>query len=200
MDSQFYTYAHFASGSQSPFYIGKGKNDRAHIFNGRSQEWKRMASSGVDVKILAFWQTASEAYQHEKFLIACFQGIGAPLANKNAGGSGQSNPKPEVRAKIAKTLSSTLLLMTDVLSERAKSLWADPEFRKKIVASRQSYCDSIRKNFPLTKEEKFAIKSKASAEKMTPEARAKHSAAMRKKWADPAFKKMMLDARKNCES
>jgi hypothetical protein len=85
----YYTYSHSAPNGKV-FYIGKGKGDRAYSFNDRSHDWKRAIkqNNGVSVKILAYWNTEKEAFEHEEFLIACFNDLSYALVNKTKGGKG----------------------------------------------------------------------------------------------------------------
>ena len=85
----YYTYAHSAP-SGKIFYIGKGTNDRAYSFSDRSQDWKRAfkENKGVQVEILANWNTEEEAYSHEKLLVECFKDMKYKLVNKTNGGKG----------------------------------------------------------------------------------------------------------------
>ena len=85
----FYTYMHTRNDTGQPFYIGKGKGKRANTSNGRSEHWHRIVEKhGHKAHILAHWTSESEAFEHEKFLIACFRGIGTALINKTEGGEG----------------------------------------------------------------------------------------------------------------
>lgn len=85
----YYTYAHSAP-SGKIFYIGKGVNDRAFSFSDRSFDWKRAVkeNGGVQVEILAYWDTEEEAFEHEKVLIDCFSDMKYKLVNKTKGGKG----------------------------------------------------------------------------------------------------------------
>lgn len=72
----------------------------------RSVHWKRVASKcGHTVHIAARWPSEAEAFEHEKFLIACFKGLGHPLVNYTDGGEGVSGyvQQPQARAKISAT-------------------------------------------------------------------------------------------------
>lgn len=85
----YYTYSHSAPNGKI-FYIGKGVDDRAFSFSDRSHQWKRAVkqSGGVSIKILAYWETEQEAFEHEKFLIACFDDLEYAIVNKTKGGKG----------------------------------------------------------------------------------------------------------------
>ena len=91
MDSPivFYTYAHSAPNGKI-FYIGKGVEDRAFSFSDRSYDWKKAVKEfgGVQIEILACWDTEEEAFDHEKVLIDCFLGMKYKLANQTKGGKG----------------------------------------------------------------------------------------------------------------
>lgn len=90
MSGGFYTYLHRRADAGSVFYVGKGKGDRAYNRHGRGRSWNSAAISGFTVSLLAYWPTEEEAFEHEKFLIACFRDLGAPLCNKTDGGEGSS--------------------------------------------------------------------------------------------------------------
>ena len=115
--SQYYTYAHFRADDGKCLYIGKGKGKRAWVTSKRSAWWKSVvAKHGYRVQILATWESEEEAFEHEKFLIACFRDMGHPLVNLTGGGEGPSGLKhsAETRAKMA---------------ERARQQWSSPEAR-----------------------------------------------------------------------
>jgi len=102
----FYTYAHVRNDTGKIFYIGKGQGDRAYFSYNRNQYWNRIAKKhGYIVQILSRFDNEEDAFDHEKFLILCFKGMGFKLANLTDGGEGVSNPSPEVRAKISAALA-----------------------------------------------------------------------------------------------
>ena len=94
METRFYTYAHRKPGVQGPvgaFYIGKGSGRRAWSHANRNAHWRNaVAKYGLEVQILAYWPDEASAFEHERFLIACFRDLGAPLTNKTDGGEGAS--------------------------------------------------------------------------------------------------------------
>lgn len=64
----FYTYLHRRASDNLPFYIGKGKGDRAYRTNHRNPYWHRtVRKHGLTVEVLAHWLTEAEAFEHEKF-------------------------------------------------------------------------------------------------------------------------------------
>ena len=100
--TMFYTYIHTRKSDGQVFYVGKGVRNRATSSHGRSTYWARVSSKhGFVTNILAHWPTEEEAFLHEKFLIACFNDMHAPLVNMTLGGEGASGKQcsPETRKK-----------------------------------------------------------------------------------------------------
>ena len=88
---EFYTYAHYRANETIPFYIGKGSGQRAYSTSGRSEYWNRVAKKDrLRVEILAWWELEADAFEHERFLIACFRDMGVKLCNLTDGGDGTS--------------------------------------------------------------------------------------------------------------
>jgi hypothetical protein len=83
------TYAHYKPDG-SMFYIGKGSVRRAYSKAGRSIVWNRTVKKygGFETKILAWWETEKEAFDHEIFLIQTFKEMGIKLVNIADGGKG----------------------------------------------------------------------------------------------------------------
>jgi hypothetical protein len=91
--NSFYTYSH-CKPDGSIFYIGKGVGDRAFSKENRNIYWKRKVEKfGYEAKILAYWETEKEAFDHEKLLISCFKDMGIKLVNMTNGGEGSSGYK-----------------------------------------------------------------------------------------------------------
>lgn len=105
----YYTYMHTRNDTGKPFYIGKGKGNRATLHSGRSEHWKRIVSKhGHQVHILSKWTSEREAFEHEKLLIACMRDISAPIINVTDGGEGTSGRKismKNIAALIARNSS-----------------------------------------------------------------------------------------------
>jgi hypothetical protein len=90
----FYTYAHYNKVNNKIFYIGKGKKNRYKTTHKRNLHWNGIVNKyGFEPKILAYWATEKEAFEHEKLLIACFKDMGYVLANKTDGGEGTASEK-----------------------------------------------------------------------------------------------------------
>lgn len=105
----FYTYAHYKP-NNSLFYIGKGQRRRAFSFTYRNKHYSNIVAKHGEpkVEILANWETEAEAFEHEKFLIACFNDLKFKLANKTTGGEGASGTvvSQETRLKMSIANSS----------------------------------------------------------------------------------------------
>ena len=100
-EKQFYTYVHTRNDTGAVFYVGKGHGRRAHASDSRNPYWRNIVSKhGRTVHMAAQWRTEAEAFEHEKFLILCFNDLGVPLCNMTLGGDG-GVPTAEVRAKIS---------------------------------------------------------------------------------------------------
>lgn len=101
----FYTYAHYTKDTHQLFYIGKGKNRRAWQTYARNRYWhNKVNKHGFSVVVLAKWKTEKEAFEHEKFLIACFKDS---LVNLTDGGEGNSGAvrSEESKQKIREILT-----------------------------------------------------------------------------------------------
>jgi len=104
----YYTYAH-SSPEGKIFYIGKGVDDRAYSFSERSHDWKRAVKyhKGLQIEILANWDTEEEAFDHEKLLISCFKDMNCSLVNLTSGGKGPYGFKQSEELKKKKSLKLT---------------------------------------------------------------------------------------------
>ena len=124
----YYTYAWMREDG-TPYYIGKGKNDRAF----------RKGSPDPD-RVLILKNNLSEfdAYKHEMYMISVLGrkdlGTGI-LINLTNGGEGFSGFvfTEEVKQKMRKPKSEDHKQAT---SDASKKLWEDPKFREKCLSAR----------------------------------------------------------------
>lgn len=99
----YYTYAYLRE-DKSPYYIGKGKGNRAYR---RRKTDIKPPKDKTRILILKQNLTEVEAFIHEKYMIALFgrkdlqTGI---LHNRTDGGDGSSNPSAETRKKMSEAL------------------------------------------------------------------------------------------------
>lgn len=134
---QYYTYIHLRNDTKEPFYIGKGCDNRHLDTKKRNTYWKRVyAKAGRTSEILAYWDTEQEAWEHERFLIACFRDMGYQLANATDGGDGfMGKLFPELEKKrIEKIKSKETKALT---SKNVKKAMATPEVQAKLSAAQK---------------------------------------------------------------
>jgi hypothetical protein len=98
---KYYTYAYLRE-DRTPYYIGKGKENRAYVRNGRSIRPPKDKSRIIFLKQNL---TEEEAFKHEIYMIAVFGRIDLGtgiLHNKTNGGDGTSGASisEETRGKL----------------------------------------------------------------------------------------------------
>lgn len=93
--NNFYIYIHRRASDNLPFYVGKGKNERAWWPHGRSQFWNNVKNKhGLVVEIVFDELSEEDAFQCEKDTILEFRYFGYPLVNLTDGGDGSCGWKP----------------------------------------------------------------------------------------------------------
>ena len=125
--NDFYVYGHYAKNQEIPFYVGKGRNNRAYQSTGRSVFWHRVTNKyGFEVKILYNGLEESAALSKEMELIAEYGrrdlGTGC-LVNLTDGGEGVSGKvvSDECRAKISEA-NKRRVLSDETKQKISKSL------------------------------------------------------------------------------
>lgn len=113
MESVHYTYIHYRKSDGKPFYVGKGANRRVASSHGRNEYWHRIAKKhGREHQILGYWDSAEEAYSHERLVISCLREMGYSLANMSDGGEGGATgctKTEEAKEKTAKHVRKRVL-------------------------------------------------------------------------------------------
>jgi hypothetical protein len=106
MKKDYYVYIHYRkSNPLEPFYVGKGRGNRAWIYSNRSDWWHNIVNKddGFRCEIVYRGLTEAEAHAKEIFIVALYGrkdlGTGC-LVNMTNGGDGISNPSEETRKKI----------------------------------------------------------------------------------------------------
>lgn len=95
MHSDYYVYIHRRADDNLPFYVGKGRAERAWKFNERNKFWNNTKNKhGIIVEIVFDGLTEYEAFQCEIDTILEFTYFGYPLTNLTSGGEGLSGYKP----------------------------------------------------------------------------------------------------------
>jgi hypothetical protein len=210
----YYTYAYLRE-DRTPYYIGKGKGNRAYVSNGRASK----PPTKDRILILKENLTEKEAFRHEVYMIAVFGrkdlGTGI-LRNLTNGGEGISGGihSPETKQKIGSAqkgeknhnYGKTLSLETRAkISAATKGKTLSPETKAKMSAAQKG------ENHPfygktLSPETKAkmsaAMKGKNNpryGKSHKPEARAKISAARKGKNNPMYGKKWWNDGCGNCK-
>ena len=86
---KYYTYTH-ATPDGDIFYVGKGTGHRAYSSGKRPIIWKIKVENcgGINIKIVECFNRESDAFEHEKSLIAYYTKLGCNLINQTLGGAG----------------------------------------------------------------------------------------------------------------
>lgn len=170
-----YTYAHIRNDTGKIFYIGKGVRYRANAIKSRNQYWQNIVDKhGYKIEILAYWNTESEAFDHEKLLISCFKDMGYKLANLTDGGDGSSGWKAseETKRKMSyarQNMSDELRNKLSVASKGEKN----PFFGKKHSEETRKKMVEAAKN----------RKPNFTGKKHSEETKAKMTASQKARWA-----------------
>lgn len=95
---EFYVYIHFRSDDGLPFYVGKGRENRAWRTDGRSIQWNRIvAKHGLKIEILKGELSEISAFELEKStILALGRGF---LCNHTDGGEGVAGWEPNAETK-----------------------------------------------------------------------------------------------------
>ncbi len=123
--SEYYTYAYLRE-DKTPYYIGKGKDDRIYSTNRRIKPPKDKS------RIIYLKQnlTEEQAFKHEIYMIAVLgrkdNGTGI-LHNRTDGGEGVSNPSEETRRKIgdANKISLKGKKVTEEVKQKQSNTWKE---------------------------------------------------------------------------
>jgi hypothetical protein len=159
--NEFYVYEHYKPNSSEPFYVGKGRGNRAYQKSGRSTWWHNIVNKhGREVRFVAKRLTELDALWLENI---CIIGWGrktagdGPLVNHTDGGEGMSGWVP---------------------TKETRKRWSDQ--RKGRAA--------WNKDVSHTEQHKEALSLSWKPRTFTPEYRRKLSAAANKRWALPGAK------------
>jgi len=105
-DNSYYVYRHIRLDSNTPFYIGKGKGNRAYEKK-RNKYWHRITNkAGYEVEIFLENLTEQQAFNKEKEFIKLYRDCGYKLANLTDGGEGTSGRVHLESTKLKMSLAS----------------------------------------------------------------------------------------------
>lgn len=149
---EYYVYRHIRLDSNTPFYIGKGKDRRAYTKSNRSHYWKNIVSKhGYRVEILKKDLEESQAFKLERKLIKVYKMYGYCEVNFTEGGDGISGFKfsKKSRSKMSKAQSGKnnpmfrkthSIEVRNKISKYSKNRKRTLAERKKLSNSRSGIC------------------------------------------------------------
>lgn len=187
--NDYYVYGHYILGNEKPFYIGKGKEQRAWVTQHRNFLWKEIvAEHEYEVRIIQNNMNEMDALLLETKLIESYGRIDLNtgiLVNMTEGGNGGMGVlmTEEYRQKLSN--SARVRWQSDRYREKQSvaqsTSWKNNEIRNKRIA---------RMNAPDVK-----VKNSQSKKEMwkNPEYRNKSLKTRYKKWEDPTYKEFMLN-------
>lgn len=103
--NSFYIYRHIRLDSNTPFYVGKGSNKRAHIKSGRNDYWTKIVNKhGYRIEIILSNLTEEVAFEKEKYFIELYKSVNLCEANITLGGEGACglSVSAETKRKLSK--------------------------------------------------------------------------------------------------
>lgn len=137
------------------------------------------AGRPISIRLIAVCN--SDGVDEERAWIGHYRRLGADLTNSTEGGRGGLNPSEETRRKMS-------------AAQRARPP-ATPETRALISKRvRESYTEARRRRvaeYSRNRPAEVLARISRASRNRTPEHIKKHAEAMRRKWADPAFKAAM---------
>jgi len=143
--NNFYLYVHRRADDNLPFYVGKGKEERAWWEHGRSAFWRNVRNKhGLKVEIIFEGLTEEEAFQCEKDAILEFRYFGYPLVNLTDGGDGPSGwkPSPETRKKMSEAQKTSPKVLAarekEAQKRRGVPLGPRPAISRALTGKRKS--------------------------------------------------------------
>lgn len=173
-------------------YIGKSVNGVVRAFKHfqpaqmarkchRNSWLKSLQERGekAGVQVLERFPSAEDLNDAERFWIAQGKGLGWRLTNHTDGGDGNAFPVGN-RYAAGRTKSATEIA---AMRERAKRLWADPEWRMKTLTARGDRVTPVKGSCP-----------KSVPFEWTPEKRAAQGARLAARWADPEWRAKITES------
>lgn len=102
--NNFYVYCHIRLDTDTPFYVGKGKNNRAHSKHNRSKYWNNIVKKyGYIIEIIEENLSEDKAFKKETEFVKLYKSQGFCEANFTDGGDGASGAvrSEETRQKMS---------------------------------------------------------------------------------------------------
>lgn len=201
-----------ALADDTPFYVGKGTNNRVfhHEQEARSghdcakcavirSAWER----GEQIRryTLLTTESADEAFDGERALIAL---IGRDiLVNKTDGGKGTRGLDSKIRTRLNTLFRSAP--WREQLRERAVQLWSEPKYRQKVTAAIQvahsdpGFC-ALMSTLKREHWDDPAVRAKYLADRQSPARREQSRSTLRRLNQDPVFREKGYESRRTPEA
>lgn len=206
---EYYVYV-WRDSAGVPFYVGKGKDNRANITHRRSPEFMEIhAQGGCTVEIVDWFIHESQAHAHEVDLIDRYgrREYGGTLINKTDGGEGISGyvHTDDARESIG-AASREAWADEDRRNDRAANIKASlsrPDTRALLSrAQKRLWADPVRRNYRISRIRETTSspafqKARGAALAVslsTPEARKKLSDRSKRMWADNTYRDKVISA------
>ena len=202
---EFLVYEHWRPDKGVCFYVGKGKPKRSKQFQ-RNQHYDRVvaklrrAGLEVEVRIIASGRTEQQAFDIEIERIKFWRDGGVEITNKTAGGDGSSGYRftPEQKEKI-RTKATGRIFSAEArrkMSESRRGQKRSSETREKMSAAAKRAQPAARKAACATEQGRRRMVEMARAAASDPTMRAKRSANAKQLWADPGYRRRVMEARR----
>jgi hypothetical protein len=161
----YYTYAYLRE-DRTPYYIGKGKGNRAYR---RSKTDIKPPKDKSRILILKKNLTEEESFRHEVYMIVVFGrkdlGTGI-LHNKTDGGEGASNPSQETRRKLSELNKGKTLSEKHKLKIGEANKNPSKESRKKMSEAQRGRTHSDESKRKMSEVKKGKPRSEETKRKM----------------------------------
>ena len=219
-----YVYEHWRPDKNVCFYVGKGSGRRVALIKRGTRyhvnivKKLTLAGMSVDVRIIADGLSDDDAFDLEKARIAYWRECGVRLANLSSGGKGGlSGCKRSAESRAKQSATTKGRIRTEAQKAKSTAWIRSPEGKAMTSAThtgrkrpketgprisagvKKSWTDpAIRESRITAMKEKLAtpeVRAKMRRSK-TPQHRAKTSAATKRQWENPVFRKLVSDTMK----
>lgn len=182
----YYVYQYVRE-DQTPYYIGKGKNDRAWVSHRRSNGTEIKPKDNSRIQILKEGLTEKEAFDLETKLIKKYElkENGGLLVNMTYGGEGRT-PGKELRENLSKKLTGKKKPPRTEEHKRNASLAQQGIPKPRSKEHQEAWNAASKANWANNTERKKQVRDMGKANKgrkHTPEALEKKRIAMKAIWA-----------------
>ena len=195
--NEFYTYVYLRE-DRTPYYIGKGKGDRAYK---KSKNDIKPPKDKSRVILLKQNLSENEAFNHEKYMIDIFGrkdlGTGI-LHNRTDGGEGSSGwvPSEETRRKISEASKGNTYMLGKTLSEETKRKMSETRKGKTHSEETKKKQSEVKKGKTFSEEHRRNLSEAQKGKSLSEETRRKMSETRKGKIPSKETRRKLSEARK----